>query len=270
MESRTSTGCAPSIGVRVATLPVVLAGRGTQSTGVPVPSSRSEDRLHVWYWDLDGDPPPDAACLSAQERARAGRFRLERERRRWTAAHARVRQALGEHLNRDPAELSFVHGTAGKPALADAPALHFNLSHSSGRALFAVSAAGPVGVDVEGPQRIPAALDYARHSFDRREAATLARQPPASRSSAFLAHWVAKEAMLKADGAGLSKGLEGFALTLGPASVSVTLVRPDALRPPAVLHVLRPEPGFVGAIGAATDAPIQLESRVTATNASRA
>jgi len=53
--------------------------------------------VHVWRVDLDVPPPrltALAAMLSAEERMRALRFRLERHRDRWVAARATLRAIL--------------------------------------------------------------------------------------------------------------------------------------------------------------------------------
>ncbi|MCP5132358.1 MAG: hypothetical protein H6976_01800 [Gammaproteobacteria bacterium] len=69
-----------------------------------------------------------------------------------------LRELLGAYLNRMAAALRFSQGPRGKPVLADehSEGLHFNLSHSSGRVLYAI-AYHEVGVDLEAMNR---RLDY--------------------------------------------------------------------------------------------------------------
>lgn len=135
------------------------------------------------------DAPAQAlhCLLSPAERERAARFRFERDRRRFVVARARLRELLGERLERRPEALQFDYGPRGKPRLSDG-ALHFNLSHSDDVAIYAFSSACEVGVDIE-----------AMHA-----------EPPF-----FLYRWTRNEALAKALGDGLSMSgapVEGWSL----------------------------------------------------------
>jgi phosphopantetheinyl transferase len=94
-------------------------------------------------------------------------------------------------------------GSDGKPGLAGSPSLQFNLSHSGSVALYALSAAGPVGVDVEAR---PASshrrdeLALAARALGAGEAARLARLDPGARRREFLRAWTRHEAALKCSG----------------------------------------------------------------------
>lgn len=89
----------------------------------------------------------------------------------------------------------------GKPFVPDC-GVHFNMSHTDGLALFAVSRI-PVGVDVErsDPRRDIDGL--IRRWFEPEEAAEYFALPPASRRGAFLRGWTCKEALVKALGTGV-------------------------------------------------------------------
>jgi 4'-phosphopantetheinyl transferase len=86
------------------------------------------------------------AMLSIEEQARAARFRFDRDRVRWSHARSALRTILGSYLNTPPLEISFTLGPHGKPAVRG---VEFNLSHSGGWAMIAVSRGAPVGIDVE-------------------------------------------------------------------------------------------------------------------------
>ena len=114
-----------------------------------VPDLRA-DAVHVWRVAIDG-PTVDAADLRPDERARADRFRAERDRARFIASHAALRVILGAYAGARPEELAFEAGERGKPGLKH-PAgtgIEFNLSHSGGWAVVAVARGRRVGVDVE-------------------------------------------------------------------------------------------------------------------------
>lgn len=97
--------------------------------------------------------------LCPAERARAARFRFERDRRRYVVARGRLRQLLGERLGRRPDALQIDYGASGKPRLSDR-ALHFNLSHSDDVALYAFSSACEIGADIEAIHEEPLAFLY--------------------------------------------------------------------------------------------------------------
>jgi 4'-phosphopantetheinyl transferase len=179
------------------------------------------DELHVW--DAGLEPGTESvrrlrSLLAEDELERADRFRFERDRSRYTVGRGLLRILLGRYLGVDPKEIAFEYGEYGKPKLASAshPSLSFNLSHSGALALFAFSASGELGVDVELERAEP---DYARLAdryFSRSEAGALRALPARLRPAAFLACWTRKEAFIKARGDGLSLALDSFDVTLVP------------------------------------------------------
>jgi len=120
-----------------------------------------------------------------------------------------------------PAVARGEHGKPHFPAPFDT--LGFNWSHSGDRALFAVgrgSEAFELGVDIERVRPRPRALELATRFFAPDETATLAALPEARRLNGFLRLWTAKEAVLKANGSGLSYGLHRVSFALGDAVVT--------------------------------------------------
>lgn len=163
----------------------------------------------LWQVDLDAAPTPSAAaCLSEAEFARARRFVFARDRERFIAAHAALRQVLSAQTGIPAAQLDFVTGEFGKPALAAPAGLHFNLSHSQGQALIAVSREAEVGVDIELARPMPDAEALAATCFTPDEILALKALPTARRDRDFLIGWTRKEACLKALGLGLSIDLQ--------------------------------------------------------------
>jgi phosphopantetheinyl transferase len=147
----------------------------------PHPRAR-KGSIHVWRADLIavGDELEDLLC--ADELARAARIVPERNRVLWARSRGVLRALLARYLDRDPRELRFVLGPHGKPALYGGAGsktdLRFNLSHSGGLALVAVTAGREVGVDIE----------CARERY----------------TAEFLRAWVAREAAVKCLGTGLA------------------------------------------------------------------
>lgn len=183
----------------------------------------------LWRIDLDQHVPAAAlAKLSADEVARARRFVFERDRHRFIAAHAALRQLLAQRCGQADEGLRFVAGRFGKPALV-AAGLHFNLSHSHDTGVVALSTRDELGVDVEVVRPMPDALALAAAYFSPAEQAALAACPQAQRDRAFFVCWTRKEACLKAVGIGLDLATNGFDVGIAPVAQPVTLTTPDGV-----------------------------------------
>lgn len=164
--------------------------------------------VHIWRADLDVVGVGDRLdrLLPAQELARAQRISSERGRRRWMAAHGVLRALLGDYLDEDPSMLRFAVEGRGKPVLAPhaKAQLHFNLSHSGGLALYAVTEMCEVGVDVETRERPLDEPALAERIFGAAEVERLRTLDPQSRRVEFLRAWVRHEAEAKRTGAGIA------------------------------------------------------------------
>jgi 4'-phosphopantetheinyl transferase len=147
----------------------------------------SAGAIDVWRVDLTAIEDGLDDLLCADERARAARIVPARKRVLWARSRGVLRALLGRYLERDPRALRFALGPHGKPALAhdgtDEGDLRFNLSHSGGLALVAVTAGHEVGVD----------LELARERY----------------TAEFLRTWVAREAVVKCRGLGIEVAAPG-------------------------------------------------------------
>lgn len=216
--------------------------------------------VDVWRVFLSADPALVERLfpiLSADEQARANRFATPELRMRYVISHAALRTLLGRAAGRDPGEIAFVHGSAGKPSLADG-ALDFNMSHGGNVALYALTRGAALGIDVEECRTIDDHLRIARRFFAENEYTELAALPRSQQTDAFFRCWTRKEAYVKALGDGLKAPLDAFEVTLRPGDAAAVLnVAGD---PEAAarwrLHHLEPAPGYVGAVAAA--APIEV------------
>lgn len=214
----------------------------------------SDTAVHLWCASLDLPELAQqslAALLSAEERSRARTFRFERDRQRWIARRGLLRRLLGRYLGVDPAELRFVYGPRGKPALAAPAVLAFNLSHSGGLALYAVSAASSIrlGVDVELIRSDLAHLPLAKRYFSPAEQAALQALPKSQQLAAFFRCWTRKEAFVKALGEGLSVPLDSFDVSLSAGEAQLLAWRhPAAAETVCTLFDLEPAPGFAAAL----------------------
>ena len=171
------------------------------------------------------------ALLSDDERGRHDRFRFERDRHHFLVAHALVRTTLARCTGRDAASLRFTIGERGRPELdtaGDDPGVRFNLSHTLGKVVVAVTRENDVGVDVERMRDVN--LGVAEKHFAAAEVAALRALPAGQQESRFFAYWTLKEAYIKARGMGLALPLDGFAFDLDAAGGAGEMgfsVRPD-------------------------------------------
>ncbi len=175
------------------------------------PKCRLEDReLHVWFASLRVSDEALRALdrsLAPGERARAERFRHQRDRRDFLAAHGIAREILARYTGMEPRELCFEQDEAGKPALVRAPgaqALGFSMSHSGSAALYGVARERDIGVDIELVDLRVIDERVSERILSPSERAALDARAPAARPEALFRLWTLKEAFLKARGDGLA------------------------------------------------------------------
>lgn len=171
----------------------------------------ASNTVHVWRTDLDQKTPRLRRLelnLSADERARAARFRFARDRERFVTARGLLREILSLYLNVETQRLSFGYGTNGKPFLTEHGDLRFNVSHSLDTVLIAVAHKCKVGVDIECTRGSLAVEEVAETVFSASEKQAVSSVDSEAKRMAFLRLWTRKEAYIKADGRGVSLPLE--------------------------------------------------------------
>jgi len=233
----------------------------------------SSAEVHVWCASLER--PPDGlaglfSLLSPDERARAQRFYFERDRNRYVVGRGILRTLLGSYLAERPARIEFSYGPHGKPALALAgreKLLEFNLSHSGNLAVYAFSWGRRLGIDLEFVRPMPDEDSFADRFFSMDECALVRSLSGERKLSAFFTIWTCKEAILKADGDGLTKPLNQTEVRLSDGG-EVRLMAVDGDPNQAALWRLQtfiPVPGFKAALAAeAGDWQLVLSSETAA------
>ena len=212
------------------------------------------DECHVWRVALD--LPDDVTgflheLLSVEERTRAARFVFPSDGRRFIVAHGRLRQILGGYAGADPASLVIANGASGKPFLASPCAgLRFSLSHSGDTALVAVAWDREVGVDLEAVRPLGDVLGLAASCFSPAERRALGAVPHKERLNCFFDGWTRKEAFLKLMGDGLSRPLDSFDVTLGPAEPARLMRVTGGRAGDCSLQAIEVGPGYRGALAA--------------------
>jgi 4'-phosphopantetheinyl transferase len=113
--------------------------------------------------------------------------------------------------------LTFQYGEQGKPALPDS-GISFNLSHSAGQAVYAITREAEIGVDIEQVRPLHNMQGIARRFFAASEIEQLQQYQPDEATVAFFRCWSRKECYMKAVGKGLSMPLCSFAVSLEAAT----------------------------------------------------
>ena len=149
------------------------------------------------------------ALLSDEERVRAARFLLEKERERFVFGRAMLRTILGSALGLSEAQVPIQVGTSGKPEIKGSNGSSFNLSHSGNYIAVAVTRGRQVGIDIEVHRPNCDFRAIAREYFCPAELAYL-EACPLRAEALFFRYWTLKEAYLKAVGSGLSGPLRGL------------------------------------------------------------
>lgn len=209
--------------------------------------------VHIWRaaLDLSGDTAQVAGrTLSPAEHARATRFRFERDRTRYIAAHAALRAILARYLDMYPQRIPLEQAAGGKPYVAAAANLRhvqFSMAGCQDLALYAVALAVDVGVDVEMIRPIPEAGRIAARFFSAAEAGTLQALPENQRLHAFYTCWTIKEAYTKAIGAGLAYPLDRVEVAISEKRLAA--IDGDAGQAGHWLSTaFSPQPGYTAAL----------------------
>ncbi|AMV26379.1 4'-phosphopantetheinyl transferase psf-1 [Gemmata sp. SH-PL17] len=219
----------------------------------PAEFDRAPDRNEVRAWTVDLARPPIPADelfqrLTAEEQTRALRYKIAKAREQFSIGRGLLRELLGACLNVAPRTVPLAYLPSGKPVLTEETGLHFNVTHTDGIAVIAVSW-HRVGVDVERVRIVENEDGLVRRYFSPAEGAAYRALPERHRRAGFFRGWTTKEAVIKAAGATVAC-LADFDVELDPE------------RPPCVNAVRDPQltgPGWVLAEWTAqTDAAIAI------------
>ncbi len=169
----------------------------------------SKDSVHVWGASLNqtrSNLRLLEGTLHDDERARAAAL-YGKHRWHFVASRGILRAILGHYLQVRPSELRFSYTEKGKPHLAEEfgpNEIRFNLSHSHDFALYAITKAREVGVDLEKIVRIIQLEKIVSRFLPNQEKRTILQFSGYDQFVAFFQAWTRKEALLKAQGRGLS------------------------------------------------------------------
>lgn len=199
----------------------------------PADLTLSSQHVHIWRASLD---LPQLhiqhlqQSLTADELSRAARLYFEKDRQHFIAARGLLRTILSRYLDYQPDQLRFCYNHYGKPDLASISGwemLSFNLSHSHGLALYAITRNRKIGIDLEYMRPNVIGERIAERFFSPREVASLHALPTYLQQEAFFDCWTRKEAYIKAQGKGLSLPLDQFDVSLAPGEPAELLATRD-------------------------------------------
>lgn len=222
----------------------------------PTRPTLGSGEIHVWRFSLD--QPREirsglSTVLDAEERQRASRFATDRLQKRYVVGRGMLRRLLSSYLDIDAEKIRFRYGEHGKPFLAGGAArsgLQFNLSHSRDLALLAFCPGSAVGVDVEWIRHDLKQTEIASRFFSAAESARLVSLPPDRQIEFFFTLWTCKEAFVKAQGGGVTFGLDRFDVELQPSGATAVIAgnRGDEDFDPWLAYLLHPGRGYAGAL----------------------
>ncbi|HZB31717.1 MAG TPA: 4'-phosphopantetheinyl transferase superfamily protein [Streptosporangiaceae bacterium] len=204
----------------------------------------------VWWATLSDVRPEHTALLNPIEHGRRERYVRAADRDRFTLGVAMTRLALGPLVGLPPAEVPLTRSCRdcgephGPPAIAGGP--HVSVSHSGDRVAVALSAYGPVGIDVEECSR---QLDRAIERLVLAPAEAAATDAPAGGDSGIFTYWTRKEALIKATGDGLRAPMTE--ITVSPPDEPPRLLAwsgRDDLVGRITMYSLDPGPGYAACL----------------------
>jgi 4'-phosphopantetheinyl transferase len=231
-------------------------GRGEEWATATDTLTLGKDEVHVWRASLNLTDAPlrELSCvLAPDEVARAARFHFRKDHDHFVAARGILRSLLGLYLGTNPARIRFAYNSYGKPSLeavSGEDALHFNVSHSNGLALYAFTRGREVGIDVEYARADFACKEVAERFFSASEVSALRALGTGDYTEAFFNCWTRKEAFIKALGEGLTCPLASFSVSLIPREPAALLsVEGRAVEPSRwSLRELHPGRGYAAAL----------------------
>lgn len=217
-----------------------------------------DQEIHLWvinYYDHVEQYLSYRELLLEDERRREEQFATDSLRKRFAISRGVLRRLLQFYLSKPNGDIEFLYGKQGKPSLADKSIdLEFNLSHSQDLIIYGFVREFPIGVDIEyiNPNIFYHTLENSVLSVAERS--RFGQLDQGQKIQAFYRAWTRKEALLKADGVGLSKPLEDVEVTFTDfEEVQVISIDGDVNQAASwSLHTIECLSGYCGAVAAKT------------------
>lgn len=139
--------------------------------------------------------------LSTEEKEKAQKFLNINDSYRFVCAHAHIRYLLSKIIDIPVNKIEIITDSYHKPYIKDYPFIQFNISHSGSFVLLGISKE-KIGVDIEFINANVDYIDISNNFFSESERFVINKS--LGSLSLFYKYWTCKEAILKAEGFGLS------------------------------------------------------------------
>lgn len=163
------------------------------------------NEVHIWSIstkNLDSEVHFNKSILSRDEVLRMESFKRSHLKGEYSFIRTNLRKILSLYLKKKPEQINFLYNQFGKPYVNGD--IKFNLSHTNGIALIAVSKGNDIGIDIELIDESINILEIIKIIFTVEEIDKINRLKGTARTNEFFKLWCRKESILKGMGKGLS------------------------------------------------------------------
>ena len=173
----------------------------------------------IWLYFLDTMQMEDPALfrdyyeqMSEHRKRKIDFYRFDKDKRLSLGAGILIGKGLAPFGYREQ-EMQYHTVGNGKPVFANAPQIHFNVSHAGSKVMAAFSDCCELGCDIEKVSEMD--MEVARRCFCRREyERILEKETGEERMDVFFRLWTMKESFMKATGLGMELSPDGFEVSL--------------------------------------------------------
>jgi 4'-phosphopantetheinyl transferase len=168
----------------------------------------------MFYADVSAldtiDPVTANSWLNQSELEHIERLHFTHDKILYKLSHCMLRWVLSQYLNLAPEQIEFNINDFGKPRLKLNSDIFFNISHTNGVAVMAVSKIEQLGIDIEKINSEKEVSKVVTHYFHPEETNLIESLATGKKVKIFYTIWTLKEAYIKAKGLGLSIELNRF------------------------------------------------------------
>ncbi|WP_114327693.1 4'-phosphopantetheinyl transferase family protein [Candidatus Colwellia aromaticivorans] len=196
-------------------MPLIYSAKNTK-----ISLKIKKNEVHLWQVNPDKITQPELLnkykdLLSDDETKKQQRYKFSHDRHDALITRAFVRDLLSYYAEVAPNDWRFDKGEKDKPEIVNPPLpLRFNLSHTKGLIICAVTLENDIGCDVEDTTRSNDVLAIANRFFSPSETKELFSLPKEQQRHRFFDYWTLKESYIKAWGLGLAIPLKDFSFTI--------------------------------------------------------
>ena len=212
-----------------------------------------KNTIHLWILPTVSTHECEGllATLSKKEENAYRAFLLEKHKQQYLTSHFLMRGILARYLSVKPQDVEFEYNDYGKPSVRGDKKLNcleFNLSHTEGLSILGVTQNHSLGIDLEKIDLWREGLDQMVESYFAGDEIDVYNTLPASEKAPYFYRlWTIKEAFMKAQGKGLSLGLDKISITFDSDNSPKISFNGNSLDS-WTIRSFSPQPGYIGAI----------------------